>query len=232
MLNQGIKVFSLIVLIFLFKCVNKKEEPKFPSICSSNFNYNLRNHIIDSINLWKINSIEPYEYLEKKKWFIDSILAFNNDTSRFICAYLYDNNDNTTSLNDGMCFFYGEKISNKWFFFKGAGIIIPRSMIKNQPTNIPLTYQQLHQIALKEIYGGYLNSKGEVNEDWFTSHFEGPGWGDFNNQAASDFILKGKRFTNKKDFFEFGHLTVVKANWNGVNKDSIKQLPSKKESLP
>ena len=177
-----------------------------------------------------MNNLGYYQYCGKSKnCFIDSLLCFNTKGDRLISAKLMQQLNNDVA--DGIDFMYGEKINNKWYFFSGAYITIPRNMLKDHPINKPLSYQQLHQIALKEVYGGYLKSNGEINEAWFTSQFEGPGWGDFNNQPSLDFILKGKRFTNKKEFFEYAHLTVVKANWNGVNKDSIKQLPAK-NNLP
>ena len=57
--------------------------------------------------------------------------------------------------------------------------------------------------------------------------FEGPGWGNFENQESADKFLNlnGKRFNNKRKFFEAIHLQSVKNNWNGFDKDSIKKIP-------
>jgi hypothetical protein len=123
---------------------------------------------------------------------------------------------------DDIQYLYGEKIDDKWYFFTGPTLSVPRSMIKNHDVHKPLSFEQLHQIALKEIYSGYLTQKGEINEDWFTSHFEDAGWGKFEEQNASqDWWLKGRRFKTKKEFFEFCHLEKVRSNWYGFKKDSV-----------
>ncbi|MDP3567390.1 hypothetical protein [Sediminibacterium sp.] len=230
------KTNILLLTIFLFSCTDfiiEKFDYKRKSIEKIGIeNYkHIFTNLKDTFNLWILNSLPSIEAERTYLYNLDSLLCFNNDKNRFIsCRHLYVNINDATS--DDLQFLYGEKINNKWYFFKGASISVMRSVIKNQPKNTPLSYQQLHQTALDVVYSGYLNEKGEINEDWFTENFEGSGWGDFNNQPSIDWILEGKRFTNKKDFFEFLHLTVVKNNWNGVHKDSIKQLPSKNNNIP
>lgn len=93
-------------------------------------------------------------------------------------------------------------------------------MVKDHPVNKPLSYAQLHEIALKQVYSGYLNEKGEINEAWFKSEFEGLGWVNWDDSPE-----KIKSYT-RKDYEKF-HLEKVANNWYGVNKDSVKQLPKK-----
>jgi hypothetical protein len=224
------KIVSVILVLILFSCLNRNEEKsigiieKSKNVIGDKEYYAIFTMLADSFNIWVNNKLLNYqaEYLYKYK--LDSLLCFNSTKNRFIsCRHLYVNIKESSS--DDLQYVYGEKIENKWYFFKGPSIVIPRSMVKGHDIKKPLEYFQLHEIALNEVYSGYLNEKGEINEDWFVANFEGSGWGDFNNQAAIDWILQGKRFTNKKDFFEFAHLSVVKSNWNNLNKDSIKQLP-------
>lgn len=182
--------------------------------------------INDSINNWALNNLGYYQYFGKsKKYFLDSLLCFNETKNRMI-ACIEMQQLLKEGVADDIDVLYGEKINNEWFFFTGANIFIPREMIKNHDIHTPLSYQQLHQIALKEVYGGYLKKDGEINEAWFTSHFEGPGWGVFEDQPSQDWLLKGKRFTNKKDFFEFLHLQKARSNWPTL--DTI----GKKSTLP
>ena len=216
------------VLLYSTSCNNNfNNEIKRKTINQiGDINYNtIYLNAIDSINSWTNNNLGYYQYCGKSKnCYLDSLLCFNSTNTRFIGAILKQQLI-ASSIGDDIDFFYGEKIDNNWYFFSGPNLFILRDNIPNQNIHTPLNYQQLHEIALTEIFSAYLTKNGEINEAWFNSHFEGPGWGNFENQKESDFILKGKRFNNKKDFFEFAHLTVVKANWNGFNKDSIKQIP-------
>ena len=116
-LNQGNRNVVTLIFILLFSCTSKLDKTiDFPPITKSDLSKAIRKNLIDSITNWGENKIEPYNYSILKTWYIDSLLAFNNDTSRLICAYMY-NNDDTTD-HDGICFFLGEKIRNKWFFLK------------------------------------------------------------------------------------------------------------------
>ena len=195
--------------------------------------FDVYNKLKDSLNSWSLNNLGYYQYCGKSKnCFIDSLLCFNKEGSRFITGKLMQQ-----LLKEGVAddidFMLGEKINNQWYFFSGANIFIPREMVKDQPINKPLSYQQLHQIALKEVCGGYLNKDGEINEAWFISQFEGAGWGDFYHQdSLSDWFLKGRRFKTEKEYYEAAHLDKVRNNWYGIKKDSIKQLQNKNGVLP
>lgn len=190
------------------------------------------NNASDSILSWAANRLGYYKYCgESKNCYLDSLLCFNSSGNRFIGCILKQQ-----LLEEGVAddidFFYGEKINNQWFYFSGANVFIPREMYKDQNIHTPLSYQQLHQAALKNIYSGYLKN-GQINEAWFTEHFEGIGWGDFQHQETSDEYLglKGKRFTNRREFFEAIHLQSVKNNW--VARDTTQPLvPLPVKNLP
>src|SRR5690606_15530712 len=94
---------------------------------------------------------------------------------------------------------------------KGAYIVIPREFYQKD-SNVPLPFQKLHEIALDNIFRGYLKKKDkgflgnifgktewEVNENWFKSHFEGPGW-DRNCQT--------------RECYEKLYLAKVQNNWS------------------
>lgn len=65
---------------------------------------------------------------------------------------------------------------------------------------------KFEEIAMKNIFSGYLkkNKKGEwqINDAFFSAHFEDGGWGDFNRQLLKDTMPNGEHFTDKKAFFE------------------------------
>lgn len=78
----------------------------------------------------------------------------------------------------------------------------------------PVRFAKLHELAMDEMLRGYIkkNREGEweVNDAFFTHHFEDVGWGDFNKQSPKDTLPNGKHFTNKKEFFENIYLRVAK----------------------
>lgn len=216
MLNLDKKIIYILFTLLFVRCDNiehkTNEYEKSIEIIGKKEYKSIYTDLQDSINLWVTNRISSYDAEVIYPFKIDSLLCFNSNKNRFIsCRHLYIDIPNATS--DDLRFVYGEKINDRWYFFKGASIVIPRSIVKNQPINKPLSYQQLHIIALKEIYRGYLKNNGEINEAWFTSHFENAGW-------------CGTCKTTED--FQKSRLENVKTLW--LQRDTsqpIKQLPSK-----
>lgn len=217
MLNQGIKVILIALFIFLttYSCNLDTKKNLFLNEIVKQFNYKeIYEMAHDSLKLFQLNKRDHYSFLSCGNWYLDSLFCFDKDNKRLISAILYTNSNTKEATHDGINFYLGEKINGFWFFLATASIHIPREMVNGHDIHKPLSYQQLHQIALKEVYGGYLKPNGEINEDWFTSHFEGPGWGDFENQESSlKFLNTTEKFTDRRKFFEAIHLQSVKNNW-------------------
>ena len=217
MLNLD-KLFLVLVIIFFTKCIdnNKDKEvdtfyKKSISIIDTNQYVEIFNKMGDSLDLWVLNKLRSYEAEYTYDYELDSLMCFNKTGNRLIsCIHIFGNQFN--SKTDNLIWFYGERINNNWFFFKGACLVLPRRYYsKNE--NQPLSYQQLHQIALKEVYGGYLKKNGEINEAWFTNHFENVGW--------CSTCKTTKEFQQSK-------LNGIKIVW--LQRDTtqpIKQLPAK-----
>jgi hypothetical protein len=187
------------------------------------------NNANDSIQTWAINGLSFYRnYIKNTNYYLDSIICFNGDGTRMISCILKIN-EGPDSNSDGLDYFMGEKIKNKWYFFTSSNhIILPREMVKGQDIHKPLNYTQLHYFAIHEVIGSYLKSNGEINENWFTSHFEGPGWGDLSHQEYNDWCFNGKRYTNLKEYYVAAHLCKVKGNWGSRDTTQpVKQLPAK-----
>ena len=222
MLNRD-KIFVVIILLFFSSCINTElneiKEKRFfnkaNEIIGKNEYASIFNKMKDSLDVWVLNKLYSYEALYTYDYDLDSLVCFNVKGNRLItCVHVFGNQFKSTS--DDICWFYGEKINDNWYFFKGADLVLPRSLYQKD-INTPLTYQQLHQIALKEVYNGYLKSNGEINEAWFTSHFENVGW-------------CGKCKTTED--FQKSRLEDVKTLW--LQRDTtqpIKQLPAK-NNLP
>lgn len=233
-LKKAFKIF--ILFVFVTSCDNPSNpiennnhlfDISKSTIGTSNY-WKLYTKINDSINIWKLNKLSTYDkYNDDVNYYFDSLICINSKQNRFIGSIL-ESYPQKEANSDGIKVFYGEKINSQWYFFDGHYILVPRETFKGHNMHTPLSYEQLHQAALKNVYGGYLLPNGKINEFWFKGHFEGIGWGDFKNQGPqNDWYLKGRRFKTEKEFYEAMHLDNVRNNWYGINKDSIKPLPKK-----
>lgn len=224
---------KFIYILFVFQLLscdssNNNSEDRFYQV-SIKSNLPIYKQVCDSFNLWVINKLGSVEAEVLYKYHIDSLLCLNNSKTRLItCRQLMVTLKEAQA--DDLQFVYGEKINNNWYFFKGPSVNIPRSLFKNQDLHAPLTYTQLHQAALKNIYSGYLKN-GQINEAWFTSHFEHIGWGDFNHQEYDDWCFKGKRYTDISEYYQATHLCKVRSNW--ASRDTTQPIiPLPQKNLP
>jgi hypothetical protein len=164
--------FIWIFFIFILGCTNPKvneisrSELKEFIILTLNQNEikQIYQNINDSINNWKSLKIENYNFDSTVKIMIDSTICMNIDKTKFITAKLKNTLDSHPF--DGISYFYGVKIKDKWYFFDGDYMIIPRKNNK-----IPNTFQELSEMAYQNIFKGYLirNEEGklEINEHFF-----------------------------------------------------------------
>jgi hypothetical protein len=208
-------VFSLIIL--LISCENKEKinSKKYKEVSINQIGekqYNeIKNQINDSVKNWIKNDIIYYGAFQFENTIIvDTLLCLNKTQNKLVSAKLtrhIGEKDNS----DGITFFYGAKINNQWYFFRGAFIVLPREMYQKDVTK-PLSFEKLHEIALKEVFRGYLKEKErpfwefwkpkeyEVNEQFF-------------NQMESKNIDGTYGCCCKT--FEDMVLEMVKSNWNG-----------------
>ncbi|MBK9285262.1 MAG: hypothetical protein IPM51_13255 [Sphingobacteriaceae bacterium] len=233
------KEIKLIILFFLLLSCNNLQQKDNTDLyfqvsinSSSDTVYKeVQNNINDSVFHWRINKLSEYtQEIGVTDFIVDSLICFNKSANKIIVATLwrtYVNPSPTAAIGKLL----GEKIGDKWYFFSSSSsIFIPNEMKKKDTTSY-FSYQQLHEIALKEVYSGYLIN-GQINENWFKAHFEGIAWGDFKNQGPeNDWYLKGRRFKTEKEFCEAMHLSNVKNNW--LKRDTTKPIiPLPEKSLP
>jgi hypothetical protein len=227
MLGREIKILLFAVILFA-SCENKHEDnedylkPVSEAIVGKEVYIKIFSSIGDSVKQWCNNKLGFYKYCgDSKNCFLDSLICFNSDATRLIGVILKQQLLKE-GIGDDIDIIYGEKQNGLWYFFTGDTYYILRSAFEQQDIHTPLSYQQLHKEALKSVFGGYVKGK-KINEAWFTSHFENVGWGDFTKQDAEhDWYLHGKRYANKKDFFEAMHLNAVRANWS--SRDTTKPV--------
>jgi hypothetical protein len=203
-------------ICFLTACGESKNKPvSFEKISKQTIGVSQYKKIYkeasDSLLNWVNNDLyksKQYNYTYQ----IDSLLCFNNNKDRFISAKLEFFGVQNKYFSDGIDYFLGEKIEGKWYFWTGSSYVIPREMVKGHDITKPLSYKQLHKIALIEIYGGYLTKEGKINEKWFTHHFESSF--DFNEQTQKeDWFLKGNRFTDRTKYYHYIHMLSVNGLW-------------------
>ena len=183
--NTFYKFFFVLVIALVYGCSHNpakttlKFKEKSTSVVGTSIYNNIFSTMNDTLIVWKLNNLKGSIDTTYTVDYIDSLLCFNGSGNRLVtCVLSRYVNKKETSNSDDIDFFYGEKINKQWYFFRGASIVIPRKMADGADVSKSLSYQQLHEIAIKEIYSGYLNSSGEINEEWFTKHFENVGWCD------------------------------------------------------
>ncbi len=216
MLRREIKN-TLIVLIFIYSAsCNSKKETDFKVFNIQRIGeteyFKIYNLLNDSLTCWANNKIGYYKYLGiTKSYLLDSLLCFNNKNTRFLTCILMQQLSKE-SVSDDIDFMYGEKINGEWYFFSGGNVFLPRDYYQKN-IHIPLSFSKMHEIALKEIYGGgYLTKDDKINENWFKGYFEGKGW-------------CGADTCDEKDY-EAIHLQKTRNNW------AWRDTSGKKTTLP
>jgi len=173
----------------------------------------------DSIKNWKQNNLRGWAGdTTKGEGKQDSVFCINSQLNKIIMARLARELTSEGKL-DAIVFFYGVKIKEEWYFFGGPTAYIPRD---EDSLNSPTSFTKLHEIAMQEVFSGYLKKKDlgfwrnvfgkteyEVNEAWFASHFEGPGW---------------DRNCRNVECYEKLYLAKVRNNWAHRDTTNYKHL--------
>jgi hypothetical protein len=175
MLYQGNKkiVFAFLFVMILFSCTKEKsslQENKYLyfnksiSIIKTDGYYNVFNNMQDSLKLWCHVKLQAYGELWYYNYKLDSLLCFNSQKNKVIGALLIPCTKGDC-LQDDIRFFYGIKIKGKWYFFDGATIVLPRENYQKDASK-PLSFSKLHEIAMQEVFSGYLVRKKKDAGFW------------------------------------------------------------------
>lgn len=231
MSNNVRKISIFLLLSILFGCNHPSKKRSGLSflqesqkkIGTEEYN-NIYKQTTDSLINWlkyDLYNINKYGYIYK----IDSLLCFNTSGTRFIGAELHFLGNQNSKFSDGIHYFYGEKIDGNWYFWRGGYIVIPREIYpKHDPTQ-PLSYSQLHEQALKEVFGGYLTKDGQINEEWFAHHFEKGGRFSFEDRYKYKWILDGERIDNYDEWYKYTRKRTGLGLWIGkMTRDSINRV--------
>lgn len=232
MLKRDCKLCLMVFLFALFSCESRKNEEslilKLDSISNSSECIIVRQMALDTLFSWSrshLKSAPGNINSYGKSWKLDRTVAINDIKNKVVLAVLYSNNDMHQATMDAISFFYGVKITNKWYYFFGPIIHLPRKYYQKD-IHTPLSFEILHQIAMKEVFSGYLKKKNKglwynlthepeygIDDLFFISRFEGLGWGNWKNPEVKDIELNGGPFLTEKEYYEFKYLRKAYYNW-------------------
>jgi hypothetical protein len=181
--RKGFQLFSMKIFCNLFvrsfifcsiiSCGSKKSEDIPYKVYGKNFvgeeEYSkVYNRANDSIKFWAFKKLENYDENENG-FYLDSIVCFNLKKDKSVMA-LAQQDFRSEANSDYMQFFFGVKFAEQWFFFKGPNIVLPREYYQSD-TRTPLSFEKLHEIAMKEIFSGYLkkdkDGEWQINDRFF-----------------------------------------------------------------
>jgi hypothetical protein len=153
----------------------------------------------DSMDNWIKNKIPFFARFKIDSVRLDSLVCFNRNGTKAIMARL--SQCRRDCAQDDIHFFYGVKIKENWYFFSGATIVLARENYQKD-VHAPLPFTKLHEIAMQEVFRGYLKKKDlgfwrnvfgkteyEVNEAFFNQL-------DYSKWAFFD--INGKAVDNSK----------------------------------
>ena len=242
MLKQGKIAFGLVYILCLFGCshdpdsYDKKEtlyKRMILNLIGPNEYSNLYTMSNDTLQSWiKSELIQDTFYVlhtnEIKfttKEIVDSVYCLNSSKNKIIGAVLeFSRGKENSKYNESITEFYGSKIEDRWYFWKGGEMPIGRSYYKNHDPTKPLSYQQLHKAAMENFLGGYLTKSGEINDAWFESKFKS-GYTPFEDRYDYEHILDGQKINNEKDYFNYLWKGNGLGNWvTKFSTDSIRKV--------
>ena len=224
MLKKRSNAIYLIVLLCFLGCSKKKPNykklrllftNKSISIVSKDTYFEVLNKANDSVRMWASNSHAGYLNERDDVWYIDSLVCFNNDADKCVMALVKQNNIYKEVEADGMTYFYGVKIKEEWYFFSGPYIVLPREYYQKD-LHTPLSFEKLHEIAMKEIFWGYLkkNELGEweINERFFDAFSKV--WVPFEERKTMDCrFFSCENFDNEKDYWDCTYRKHAERKW-------------------
>ncbi len=105
---------------------------------------------------------------------VDSIIAFNSDSTRLYSTLNKRLGEFYNSVADNVNELAGAKINSKWYFFMGASLHLPRSFYQDS-TYAPLSFSELSYIGRKEFLHSAVienpNGTYSPNERFFNQYF-------------------------------------------------------------
>jgi hypothetical protein len=178
------------------------------SITDADEYYRVYNKARDSVNYWIKNNLSSYVGLKLNTWQIDSLVCFNKDANKCIMALLMQSVFFKKAVMDDITYLNGVKIADKWYFFSGGTLFLPRKYYQKD-IHTSLSFEKMKQLAIKEIYSTYLkkgaNGEWEVNEKFFADLTSGAWCTDCKTQTQWDsaYLVQVRLNWQKRDYKEY-----------------------------
>ena len=165
----------LFIIVLLTSCKDNNEKEKqlesncekisITTIGGENIYRQVFHNLYDTLKIWEFNHIAGFKSgnCDYSSYRVDSLMCFNNSKNKMITSLL--ESSCKQDKGDGIHFFYGVKINERWYFFRGAYIFLPRELYEDNVSK-PLSFEQLHEIAMKEVFSGYLIQKQKDAGFW------------------------------------------------------------------
>jgi hypothetical protein len=206
---KGVITVTAVLLLVSCKSKHSIREKYYQSqnvskeiISTEKYNWLYKN-VTDTLQGWISNNIQSVSYLTYSSWRLDSLICFNESKNKAVMCYEVQGINGTM---DDLHFFYGVNIDDKWYYYEGPTVYLPREYYQSD-THTPLSFEKLHEIAMKEIFSGYLkkdkDGEWQINERFFDQVVPKS-----NEPVASGF---GECFTCKSQ--EEYVMYIVRKNW-------------------
>jgi hypothetical protein len=221
MLNQGNKYLLLLLCsICLFSCADKSKKMQeewllYKDYSSQLVSQELYEQVLqeanDSVKNWLSNNLSNYLYEKNNDWRLDSLLCFNKNIDKCIMTLMLRDTLYKPTNSDGISHFYGIKIRNTWYFFRGAHMVVPREFYQ-EDIHTPLSFEKLKQIATSNIYRGYLKKgkKGqwEINERFFDQVI-----------PLNHLQVRNNKLRTEEEYVKF----MIEVNWSSDVNETIRK---------
>lgn len=156
----------------------------------------------DSLKNWINHKLPSYISIAQDPYEMDSLICFNREKNKFVSAIL-SKCQLKKCVQDDIYFFYGIKIKGAWYFFRGASITLPREYYQEN-IHKPLSYKKMKDIAIKEVFSGYLKQERDSNKYVIDENF-------FNDITDTNYRGFEKCVTTED--FDNAYLNEIKVNW-------------------
>ena len=180
------KLYWILLLVMVSSCypepsskdLRQRREKAYQvsiSIIGQKEYWNIYNAMNDSVKAWAENELQFYEYFNRDsvdfgvEYQIDSLICFNAEKNMCFTGILRQITDKEAVMDD-ISHFFGIKINEKWYFFDGETLILPREYYQKN-IHTPLSFEKLKELAMRHLYYNYIR-RSKINDAFFEPYYK------------------------------------------------------------